>query len=366
MKNPFDVGQMIEARVVAVSEDSVFIDVQQKAEGIIVKQEFCDDEGNCSVKAGDVLKAYFVEDREGVLFFTTKFSSKTSDLSVLEAAYASGAPVEGKVVKEIKGGYEVLLGKQRAFCPYSQMGYRRRLENAEYVGQNLTFRIQEYGNNGRDIVLSNKVLLEEEEKGNLLSFFSRIKEGSVVEGTVVSLVPYGAFVDLGGFRALLPLSEISYARVKNLADVLKEGQKIKVKVLQIDTARSRVSLSMKALEKDPWDTASAKFPAGTKLTGRISRVADFGVFVELEPGVEGLVHISRLNVGRNTNIRKVYRAGDPFAVVVDKIDTAARRISLSPVVSKEEADSAEEYIASHKDDDSGEAYNPFAALLKKN
>lgn len=366
MKGLFEPGQMIEARVESVTDDSVFIDIQQKSEGVIDKKEFCDDAGACRVREGDVVRAYFAEERGDSLYFTTRLSSKAGGREALENAFRAGIPVEGRVAKEIKGGYEVTLGEGVCgFCPYSQMGYRDRLEPSEYVGRKLTFAIQEYKEGGRNVVLSNRALLEEQERQRLEAFFSEVTEGSVVEGTVQSIEPYGAFVDVKGFLALLPISEISHARVKRVEDAVKVGETITAKVIRADEKRRRVSLSMKALEADPWDSVNEKFRAGQQITGTISRVADFGVFVSLGKGIDGLAHISRLGVGRNTNIRKVYREGDAFPAVIDKIDADARRISLSPVVSSEEQEAAASYAAQHRDDDSGEMYSPFAALLKK-
>ncbi|MBR6296394.1 MAG: S1 RNA-binding domain-containing protein [Treponema sp.] len=361
----YEPGQMIETTIVAITDDTIFLDLGLKAEGILARSELADENGNVSAQVGDKIKVYFLKNNFEELHFTTKLSGKDTNNDVLENAWKNGIPVEGHVTQEIKGGFEVMIGSTRAFCPYSQMGFKQRKEPAEYVGQHLTFRIQEYKNEGRNIVVSNRMILEEEAAQQKEKLASELTLGSVVKGTVMSLESYGAFVNVNGFQALLPISEISHVRVSKVEDVLKVGQEIEAKIIKADWARERVSLSMKELEKDPWESIAEQFPAGTKIEGKIARVAGFGVFVNIAPAVDGLVHVSKLNVERNTNLQKVFHAGDKMEVIVDDVDVEEHRISLSPVVSNEEQDNASEYLSSHKDDDDGETYNPFAALLNK-
>lgn len=365
MKSLYEPGQMIETTVAAVSNDTVFIDLGLKSEGFISKAELTDADGICSVKEGDRIKAYFLSEKNGELHFTAKLSGQKTSREALENAFKNGIPVEGRVEKEIKGGFEVTVGTARAFCPYSQMGFRQKKEPAQYVGMHLTFRIQEYKNDGKNIVVSNRAILEEQENEKMLALSQKYTEGMTVTGTVKSIESYGAFIDIDGFQALLPVSEISHARIKSAADVLKIGQEVTAKIIRADWNRERVSLSMKELEADPWDSAQSQFPAGTKTEGIISRIADFGLFVTLAAGIDGLIHISKLPVERNTNLKKVYSAGTKIPVIIEKIDAQEKRISLSPVVSSEEEENAKEYLSSHNDDDSGEIYSPFAALLKK-
>ena len=364
-KHLYEPGQMIETTIVAITDDTIFLDLGLKAEGILARSELADENGNISVKEGDKIKVYFLKNNFEELHFTTKLSGKDTNNDVLENAWKNGIPVEGHVTQEIKGGFEVMIGSTRAFCPYSQMGFKQRKEPAEYVGQHLTFRIQEYKNEGRNIVVSNRMILEEEAAQQKEKLASELTLGSVVKGTVMSLESYGAFVNVNGFQALLPISEISHVRVNKVEDVLKVGQEIEAKIIKADWARERVSLSMKELEKDPWESIAEQFPAGTKVEGKIARVSGFGVFVNIAPAVDGLVHVSKLNVERNTNLQKVFRIGDKMEVIVDDVDVEEHRISLSPIVSNEEQDNASEYLSSHKDDDDGETYNPFAALLNK-
>ena len=367
MKNLYEPGQLVETTVVAINGDTVFIDLGLKSEGFVDAADFKDADGNITVKEGDKIKVYFVGGKHEELHFTAKItgSNTKGDNSVFENAFKNGIPVEGTVKGEIKGGYEVMLGTTRAFCPYSQMGYRQRKESSEYVGQHLSFKITEFKNDGKNIVLSNRILLEEKANAELASLAEKYTVGMTVKGTVKSIESYGAFIDLNGFQALLHVSEISRTRVSNVADVLEVGQEITAKIIKADWKHERVSLSTKELEADPWDSVTAKFKVGNKIEGKISRVADFGVFVNIADGMDGLVHVSKLNVERNTNLKKVFKAGDVLDVIIDKIDADEKRISLSTVVSNEEEDNAKEYMSSHKDDDDGETYNPFAALLKK-
>ncbi len=365
MKRLYEPGELIETTIVAITNDTIFLDLGLKSEGILAKSELADENGNVEVKEGDKIKVYFLENKYEELHFTTKLSGKDTGKEILENAWKNGIPVEGHVTQEIKGGFEVMIGSTRAFCPFSQMGYKQKKESAEYVGTHLTFIIQEYKNDGRNIVVSNRVILEREAEEAKQKLAQDLTVGKIVKGTVISLENYGAFVNINGFQALLPISEISHVRVNNAADVLNVGQEIEAKIINADWSRERVSLSMKQLEKDPWETAVEQFPVGTRFEGTISRVAAFGVFVNIAPAVDGLVHISKLNVERNTNLKKAFNVGDKMEVVVEKVDSDEKRISLTPVVSNEEQDNANDYMSSHKNDDDGETYNPFAALLKK-
>nr|MCR5046965.1 S1 RNA-binding domain-containing protein [Treponema sp.] len=290
-----EIGQQIETEIVAIGIDTIFLDLNAKSEGVLSRAELADENGNLSVKEGDKIKVFFLGYKNDEARFTTKISGQSADNSMIENAWRSGIPVEGVVEKEIKGGYEVKIGGARAFCPYSQMGGRKRDEQVDFTGRHLVFKIQEYKNDGKNIVVSNRAILDEQRAQNLSNLESQIAVGSMVTGKITALHSYGAFVDLGGFQALLPVSEISRARVDDIEKVLSVGQEITAKVIKADWKSERVSVSLKALEADPWDKVEDKYSEGDKIDGTIARIADFGVFVNLEPGIDGLVHVSELD-----------------------------------------------------------------------
>ena len=365
MKNQFDIGEEVETTVVQVAGDTVFIDVGQKSEGFVNAAEFRDADGNVTVHEGDKIRVYFVGDSRGELHFTTRLAGESAGNEMLEKAWKNGVPVEGSVEKEIKGGFEVKIGGTRAFCPYSQMGYRNREEPAAYVGKHLTFLITEYKNDGKDLIVSNRKVLEQAENQKIAALSERLVPGARIQGRIKSLQSYGAFVDIDGFQALLPISEVSHEHVKDLAEVLSVGQQIEAVVIKADWKQEKVSVSMKSLEKDPWEDADSLIKPGAKIDGTIARVTPFGLFVNLAKGIDGLVHISALeDVSANTNLAKKYKAGETFSVVVEKVDAAEKRISLLPASSAEQDSSAASYLSS-QDDSNSETYNPFALLLKK-
>ena len=367
MINRFEIGEAFETTVVLVTDSTVFVDCNSKSEGVVDVADFTDKDGNVTVKEGDKVTVFFTGEVHGEMRFTAKIAGDKADDSMIENAYKGGIPVEGHVEAEIKGGFEVKIGGKRAFCPYSQMGFKNREEPAAYVGRTLSFIITEYKNEGRNILVSNRKIGENEYAQKLGTLAAQITEGAVVEATVESIEKFGAFVNVQGFRALLPISEMSMDRVSDAGDVVEVGQELKVKVIHADWKHERVSVSLKALMANPWDSAAEKFPAGTKVTGKIVRIADFGLFVNVDKGIDGLVHISEIDderVTASTNLSKVFKVGQEYSVVVEKIDVKNKRLSLKPASSVEQDKTAAKYMAS-QDNDDGETYNPFAALLKK-
>jgi small subunit ribosomal protein S1 len=368
-----EIGQEIETSIVAITDDCIFLDLNAKSEGILDKTELTDENGivkqnGKELSVGDKIKVYYLGNIKGEMRFTTKIAGEKADKSMLENAFKNQIPVEGKVEKEIKGGFEIKIGNSRAFCPYSQMGFKEKEEPSFYVGKNLTFKIQEYKEDGKNILVSNKAVAQEVFQGKMKTLQDSIKVGMTVKVKVVSLQKYGAFVnflgDESGFKALLPISEISRGRVDDVASVLSVGQELTVSVLKTDWKNDKVSVSLKSLLKNPWDNVSKKYPIDSKHDGKISRIADFGLFIELEEGIDGLVHISDLDTDRNTNLRKVYKIGDKMSVVINSVDADNERISLRPASSIEQDKTTAKYLDNQNDSD-GETYNPFAALLKK-
>ncbi|MBL8966283.1 MAG: S1 RNA-binding domain-containing protein [Spirochaetaceae bacterium] len=360
----FKPGQAIETEVVSISKDSVFLQVSGKSEGIIAREELTDEKGNLSVKVGDRIRAFFLKAEGGEMRFTTRISGKEAGARMLVQAFREKSPVEGLVEKEIKGGYDVKIGEFRAFCPYSMMGDRRSEDPAEYVGKRLPFRIQEFGDKGRSILVSNRAIHEEARQKRLEELKKSLSEGAVVKGRVASIQSYGAFVDLGGLQALLPVSEISRSRVEDIHAVLEVGQEIEAEILKLDWQGERISLSMKSLVADPWDSAAERYPLGSKHAGKVVRLADFGAFVSLEPGVDGLVHDSELAKASGEGPRGALslKLGQELSVEILGVDQDRRRISLKPASSAEEDETTARYMGDSGDSDT---YNPFAALLKK-
>jgi small subunit ribosomal protein S1 len=324
-------GQKISGRVLKVSAEWIFMDTGQKGEGVIDRKEFLDLDGNVTVKEGDTIAAYFLSSDHGEMRFTTSVGGTASGSGQLEQAWQAGIPVEGVVEKEIKGGYEIKLGgSARAFCPYSQIALRR-VENPEaLIGTRLTFQISEYGENGRNIIVSRRSLLEAEQRRLKDEAQAGISEGMIVTGTVSSLQEYGAFINIGTLEGLLPISEIGWSRVKDVKDVLTVGQQLQVMIKSIDREKERISLSLKDTLADPWEQALAAYPEGSFHSGSVARLDTFGAFVTLSEGIDGLIHISKLGSGKRINHpREVLKEGETIEVKIESVDRAARRISLA-------------------------------------
>ena len=330
--NWLEPGQKLTARVLKVSAEWIFIDTGQKGEGVVDRKEFLDLDGNVTVKEGDTITAYFLSSSHGEMRFTTRIGGGgASGSSQLEDAWRSGVPVEGLVEKEIKGGFEIRLGgNARAFCPFSQIALRRMDSTESLIGTRLAFRITDYAENGRNIVVSRRTLLEEEQRRLKDEAQAGIEEGMTVSGTVTSLQDFGAFVDIGGLEGLVPISEIGWNRVKDVRDVLSVGQQVRVVVKAVDREKDRISLSIKDTLTDPWDQVAQLYPEGSFHTGSVSRLAPFGAFVTLASGVDGLLHISKLGAGKRINHpREVLKEGENVEVKIESFDRANRRLSLA-------------------------------------
>jgi small subunit ribosomal protein S1 len=361
MKNErLEPGQAVETEIVAIAGDTIFLQLNGKSEGILDAEELTDKDGNLTVNEGDKVQVYFLKSDKGEMRFTTRISSSEAGRAVLESAYEKGVPVEGVVDKEIKGGFQVKLGESRAFCPFSQMGDRRIEDASLWIGRHLTFKITEHGERGRNIIVSHRAVLEEDKSKEREKLIKTLKAGMIVTGTIKSIRDFGAFVDLSGIQALLPISEIRRERINDIESILTVGQEIKAEVLKLDWQNDRISLSMKSLLADPWDEAVQTYREGSLHTGKVSRLADFGAFVTLEPGLDGLVHISEMATDqRNVRPKDVLSEGEEIQVRVLKVDSVNKRISLKHVGEGEEDMDYSSYTES-----SGETYNPFAALLK--
>lgn len=331
-------GQKVDARIVKITPEWVFLDLGGKNEGYLDKKELVNDDGELSVKEGDMLRAYFLSSRQNEKLFTTKITTGEAGRIYLEDAWRNGIPVEGVVDKEIKGGFDIrIAGTMRGFCPFSQMGLGRIDKPADYIGQRLPFIITEYAQKGRNIILSNRMIAAKEQQELRDAMMLSLKEGQVVKGKIISLQKFGAFVDIGGLHGLLPMSEIGWGRTEDINDALKIGEEVEVAVLKIDREKDRISLSLKQMVTDPWGQVESRYPEGSVHTGKVSRLTNFGAFITLEAGVDGLMHISRLGAGKRIkHAGEILQQGQTIEVKIEKIDRTAKRLSLI-MASHEEA-----------------------------
>ena len=321
-------GQVVKGCVIQITAEHVFVDVGGKGEAWIDRAELVDDEGRLRVAVGDEVEATVVQTGDEVRL-SHRLRQGAQAREALAAAAESGVPVEGKVAAVIKGGYEVTVGGQRAFCPFSQMDLRRVESEQEYVGRVLEFRISRYAENGRNIVLSRRALLEEKAAKAAEETRRKLVPDAVLPGTVSSLTDFGAFIDLGGVQGLVPMSELSHSRVGRAADRLRLGESVTVKVLRIDEARGKITLSLKALEGDPWLAVPGRLRERQVVHGRAVRSTEFGVFVELLPGVDGLLHASEIPRSRQAALREAVAAHAEVAVMIITIDSGKRRVALA-------------------------------------
>jgi small subunit ribosomal protein S1 len=337
------VGDLVRARVVSIGHDAAFVDLGAKAEGMLDLAELRDENGKPKIKVGDEIDAHVVEvgGKAGCPVLRPVggggMGRGATKVAELETAAAHGLPVDGMVTGVNKGGVEVQVAGIRAFCPISQLDLRHVADAAAFVGQRLTFKITKYETSGRtpDLVLSRRALLEEEQRVKGEATRAKLVAGAVLHGTVTSLKDYGAFVDLGGVEGMIHVSELGFARVGKPADVLSVGQPVEVVVLKITPpegpkGQERIALSLKALEKDPWQDVADRFPVGRRLNATVVRLESFGAFLELEPGIEGLLHISELGAGQGMvrHAKDKAKIGQVFEVVVNAVDVERRRVSL--------------------------------------
>jgi len=342
-------GDLVRGRVIAVGAAAAFVSVGGKAEATIDLGEFRDPAtGEVQLHEGDEIEATVVDDgaRSGSIVLKRVAGRGGHVPGELEQAFAHGIAIEGLVTGENKGGYDVQIGSVRAFCPGSQID-RRRVEGAQYVGQRLRFRITKLEAGGRNVVVSRRQLLEEEAAEQARAVWAELRVGATVAGTVTSLRDFGAFVDLGGVDGLIHVSELGHARPSHPSEVLQVGQRVEAQVVKLEPdpkgGRDRVGLSLRALAPDPWATAAERFPVGASVRGAVRRLEQFGAFVELAPGLDGLVHVSRLALDRRvSHPRQIVSIGDAVDVTVVELDVAKRRIGLSMVEGAKQAKDAAE------------------------
>jgi small subunit ribosomal protein S1 len=331
------VGDKVTGTIFQLGADTAFISLAGgKSEAMIELRELKDAEGILRSGVGDTVEAFVTEAGAKGIVLTKQLGKGTASLSMLSEARTNGMPVEGLVLSTNKGGFEVAVGDVRAFCPISQMDLRFVEKPELFIGERLKFRVTEV-RTGK-VVLSRRSLLEDEQKALAAKTRESLAEGSVVKGRVTNVRDFGAFVDLGGVEGMIPVSEMSYARVKHPSELLKTGDEVEVEVIRIDPAnpsspdkakhKERIALSMRSRQEDPWLVTIRELKEGDKLKGKVVRLQPFGAFVELRPGVDGLIHVSALSDRRIAHPRDAVQVGQDVTVVVEKIDPEERRIGL--------------------------------------
>jgi len=342
------IGDRVRGKIVSVGHEVTVLELDGGGEGTLETLELLDDKGQLTVKAGDRLDARVVAmgERQGFYVLRRGAGQGPGGRTTLAEAAATGLPVAGVITGVNKGGLEVDVGGVRAFCPLSQLELRPVADPGEYVGRRLEFRVtrHEEDRRGTNVVLSRRALLEEEARGRAAETRGKVVVGAVLPGVVTALKDFGAFVDVGGIEGLLPASEIGFERGVRPADVLSVGQPVTVQVMRVEKRDDprrpeQVSFSLKALERDPWQDAAAQFPAGTFVRGQVTRTEPFGAFVQLAPGVEGLLHISELGAGKHLrHARDAVKPGDALEVVVLALEPDKRRISLGLATREDRVD----------------------------
>jgi small subunit ribosomal protein S1 len=316
-----------EGTVVSMDAEAVYVDIGYKTEGMVLKSAFANNAENVAV--GDKLQVT-VTGRNVERYYELSLVkvAQPKDWSSLQEAFDQKAAIAGTVTGVVKGGLTVDIGV-RAFMPSSRSGTRDAAEMEKLVGQTVAVRITKLDTEDEDVVVDRRAIVEEQAAANLQTRLAELGEGSVVSGTVRSLMAYGAFVDLGGVDGLLHISDIAWSRVNDPADVLTVGQELKLKVLSVDAETKRISLGLKQLQAEPWEAAATKYETGQRITGTVTRLTDFGAFVELEPGIEGLIHVSEMSwVKKVRKPSDMLKAGETVDAVVLSVDAAAKRISL--------------------------------------
>lgn len=324
-----DGSRQLEGTVIAVSADSVFLDIGYKIEGILPLASFQKGGQTQAVKAGDKLPVTIKgRNAEGYYELSRGRISRPRDWAALEKAFAEKTIIVGTVMAAVKGGLSVDVGV-RAFMPASRTGTRDAAELEKLVGQEIRCRITKLDVTEEDVVVDRRVIAEEEERAAQERRFAELNEGDTVRGTVRTLTDYGAFIDLGGVDGLLHVGEIAWSRVNNPADVLSVGLEIDAKVLKVDREKRRISLGMKQLQPHPWDSAGEKYKSGQRVRGTVTRLTDFGAFVELEPGVDGLIHLSEMSWAKKARKPSdVVKPGETVETVILLVSATERRISL--------------------------------------
>ncbi len=345
-------GSLVKGVVVDITNENVIVNAGLKSEGIIPKEQFINEDGELEVQVGDeVLVALeAVEDGFGETRLSREKAKRAQVWDELEKAFENGDKVVGKISGKVKGGFTVDIKDIRAFLPGSLVDVRPVRDPSYLEGKDLEFKIIKLDRKRNNVVVSRRAVVEEENSGELEALIEKLDEGVVLKGVVKNLTDYGAFIDLGGIDGLLHITDMSWKRVRHPSEVVNVGDEIEVRVLRFDKERNRVSLGLKQMGEDPWVNISRRYPVGSRMFGKVTNITDYGCFVEIEDGVEGLVHVSEMDwTNRNVNPAKVVQPGDEVEVMVLEIDEERRRISLG--MKQCQPNPWDEFAATHKKGD---------------
>ena len=345
-------GSLLMATVVDVRDDFVIVNAGLKSEGVIPAQQFTDENGELTVDVGDTVEVALdtVEDGFGETRVSREKARRVRAWAQLEAAYEAGETVKGHITGKVKGGFTVDLNGIRAFLPGSLVDVRPVRDTSYLEGKELEFKVIKLDQRRNNVVVSRRAVVESEYSAEREELLKNLQEGQTVRGVVKNLTEYGAFLDLGGIDGLLHITDMAWKRVKHPSEVVEVGQELDVKVLKFDRERNRVSLGLKQLGEDPWVDIARRYPVGTRLFGKVTNIADYGCFVEIEEGVEGLVHVSEMDwTNRNVSPSKVVSIGDEVEVMILDIDEERRRISLG--IKQCQPNPWEDFAANHNKGD---------------
>jgi len=325
------VGNIVTGEVVKVDDNYVLVDVNFKSEGQLPISEFKDSDKNCTVKVGDKVDVFVVskKDSTGTIILSHQKAKRMQFLNELEDILENKKTITGRIVRRIKGGYIVDINGMEAFLPGSHVDLRPVPDMDALVDQNFEFRVLKINRQRSNIIVSRRVLLEEARDHKRTALLDVLEEGQLIKGVVKNITDYGAFIDLGGLDGLLHITDMSWKRIKHPKELVQLGDELELKVLKFDQEKQKVSLGLKQLIPDPWENISEKYPEGTKCAGKVTNLVDYGAFVELEPGVEGLVHISEMSWTRKLrHPSQMVNLGDEVEVIILGVEPEKKRISL--------------------------------------
>lgn len=327
----FKPGSLLQAQVVTVAPDYALVDAGFKSEARIPLHEFKEQDGSINVKVGDTIDVVLesLENGMGETKLSREKARRLETYHKLAESYESQENVVGIITEHVRGGFTVEINKLKAFLPGSLLDFKPVKDLSIYEGKQLEFKVVKVDEKTHNVVVSRRAVLSEESSAERASLLSNMKEGEIISGVVKNVTDYGVFVDLGGVDGLLHITDMSWKRVKHPCELVKLGDEIKVKILRFDREKNRVSLGLKQLGEDPWQNITRRYPVKTRLFGKVTNITDYGLFVEIEPGIEGLVHMSEIDwTNKNVNPTKIVSSGQEIEVMVLEIDPERRRISL--------------------------------------